>query len=143
MYKTITPVTDSDFENYYKCRWELLRKPWNQPVGSERDEIEDSSIHRMVVSNNNTIAVGRLHYIATTTAQIRYLAVKKTYQRQGVGKAIYSCLEEEARNNQVKLIILHARENAVSFYEKLGFTVVKKTYLLFNEIQHYEMHKHL
>jgi N-acetylglutamate synthase-like GNAT family acetyltransferase len=143
MYKTITPVTDSDFENYYKCRWELLRKPWNQPVGSERDEIEDSSIHRMVVSNNNAIAVGRLHYIASTTAQIRYLAVKKTYQRQGVGKAIYSCLEEEARNNQVKLIILHARENAVSFYEKLGFTVVKKTYLLFNEIQHYEMHKHL
>lgn len=143
MYKTITPVTASDFENYYKCRWELLRKPWNQPVGSERDEIEDSSIHRMVVCNNNAIAVGRLHYIASTTAQIRYLAVKKTYQRQGVGKAIYSCLEEEARNNHVKLIILNARENAVAFYEKLGFTIVKKTYLLFNQIQHYEMHKHL
>lgn len=143
MVKIITPVTDSDFENYYKCRWELLRKPWNQPVGSERDEIEDNSVHRMAISNDNVIAVGRLHFIDNTTAQIRYLAVNETFERQGIGKAIYTSLENEACNNKIKFIILNARENAVGFYEKLGFTIIKKTYLLFNEIQHFEMHKHL
>ena len=143
MYKIITPVTDSDFESYYKCRWALLRKPWNQALGSERDEIEDISIHRIAVASDNVIAVGRLHFIDSTTAQIRYLAVNKTYENQGIGKAIYSSLEEEAHKNKIKTIILNARENAVGFYEKLGFSIIKKTYLLFNEIQHYEMYKHL
>ena len=138
-----TPITGADFKKYYIFRWNLLRKPWAQPLGSEKDPLENESVHRMAVINNKVIAVGRLHYVDKTTAQLRYMAVDKTFEKQGIGKAIYSSLEEEARNNKIKLIILNARESAVGFYKKLGFTVKKKTYVLFNEIQHYEMQKHL
>ena len=143
MYKIITPASASDFNNYYLLRWELLRKPWNQIKGSEKDEQEEISVHRMAIINNKVIAVGRLHFIDKTTAQIRYMAVDKNFEKQGIGKAIYSSLEEAARNKNIKLMILNAREMAIGFYQKLGFTLTRKTYLLFNEIQHFEMQKHL
>ncbi|MCW8899227.1 MAG: GNAT family N-acetyltransferase [Gammaproteobacteria bacterium] len=143
MYKILTPLSQSDFERYYKTRWELLRKPWGQALDSEKDELENESIHRMVEVDNRIIAVGRLHYINKTTAQIRYMAVKQDYEKQGIAKAIYTDLEKEAYTNGIKLITLNSRELATGFYEKIGFTVTKKTNLLFNQIQHYEMQKKL
>ena len=143
MYKVISPTSDNDLKKYYHLRWKVLREPWNQEVGSEKDNLDDASIHRMAVFNDKVIAVGRLHFLDKTTAQIRYMAVDKEFEKQGAGKAVYFALEEEARKKNINLIILNARESAIGFYEKLGFTIKKKTYVLFNEIQHYEMHKHL
>lgn len=143
MYQILTPCTKTELDKYYECRWRLLREPWNESKGTERDDIEDISIHRMAVINEQVIAVGRLHFINKETAQIRYMGVINEYENKGVGKAIYSSLEQEAHNKNIKLIILNAREMAIGFYEKLGFTLTRKTYLLFNEIQHYEMQKHL
>ena len=38
-------------------------------------------------------------------------------------------------------ITLNARENALKFYKKLNYKIIKKTNLLFGKIQHYEMMK--
>jgi len=143
MYKITTPISKHDFKIYFQTRWELLRKPWKQSIGSEKDQLENESVHRMAVANEQVIAVGRLHYINSTTAQIRYMAVKKEFEKRGIGKEIYLSLEKEARNKNIKLITLNAREQSIGFYEKLGFTVTKKTHVLFNQIQHFEMQKHL
>ena len=39
------PVTEEEFEQYYILRWRILRQPWNQPRGSEKDDKENKSIH--------------------------------------------------------------------------------------------------
>ena len=41
MYKILTPTTKAELDEYYECRWRLLREPWNESKGTERDEIED------------------------------------------------------------------------------------------------------
>jgi hypothetical protein len=46
-------------------------------------------------------------------------------------------------DNEVTFEELQARENAVAFYERNGFHVVKPSFLLFNEIQHFLMEKML
>ena len=56
---------------------------------------------------------------------------------------IVNALEQEAGNRNINSIVLDAREPAVGFYEKLGYSIEKKSYLLFNEIQHFRMRKHL
>ena len=58
----ISPKTEKEFDEYYKLRYDLLRKPWNQPVGSEKDSLEKISFHKMVVGNNrlDVLAVGRI-----------------------------------------------------------------------------------
>lgn len=137
----IEPLSEEQFKQYFHLRWQLLRKPWGQDKDSEKDEVEDASDHRMAVLEGEIIAVGRIHYINSKTAQIRYMAVKTDLENQGIGKKLYFELENVAKKNNIELIILNAREQAIGFYKKMGFEVIKKTHLLFNQIQHYELQK--
>ncbi len=34
MYRVVTPQTVAELDAYYQLRWELLRKPFNLPVGA-------------------------------------------------------------------------------------------------------------
>ena len=63
----ISPKTEEEFEKYYELRWRILRKPWNQPLGSERDDDEDNSFHLMAIENNKTLGVARLQFINNST----------------------------------------------------------------------------
>ena len=145
-FKLIYPETKEHLECYYKLRWKVLRKPFNQPLGSEKDDLEDNSFHIMVLKNDVAVGVGRLHLIEEKNGvigQIRYMAVKNKFQTQGVGTLILNKLEEIADNNYVQKIILHARYNAIKFYEKNSYHIQEKSHLLFNEIQHWLMYKEL
>ena len=120
-----------------------LRKPWLQPKGSEKDDGDKSSIHRMIIdeSNGKAVAVGRLQFNTSEEAQIRYMAVSDNYQLKGYGNIIVKTLEDIALNKGIRNIILQARENALKFYWKNGYEIIEKSYLLFDEIQHWLMVK--
>jgi len=137
------PQTAKEWLAYYDLRWRVLRAPWQQPKGSEKDELEDTAIHRMIVDNNMVIAIGRLHFIDDGTAQIRYMAVDADYEKQGLGKQILFSLEQTAKQQQINKILLHARENATGFYEKHGYTCIKPSHTLYGEIKHFLMEKNL
>jgi|TARA_B100001540_G_C15590097_1_gene543649 predicted GNAT family N-acyltransferase len=141
----ISPKTKDEFSKYYLLRYNILRKPWKQLPGSEQDESDKDSIHRMIVDsqNGNALAVGRLHYNSNEEAQIRYMAVDDDAQGRGLGTKLIIELESIAKQANMKWVILQARENAVSFYKSNGYEIVKKTHLLFNEIQHWLMKKNL
>lgn len=141
--KITTPQSNKDFKQYFDLRWRILRKPWNQPKGSEQDLEEDNSYHFMVVDNHMVIAVARLQFPQIHSAQLRYMAVDDTYQKKGVGRHIIEHIEQFSRTLEAKEIILNARENALGFYEKLGYINIEKSYLLFDSIQHYKMKKTL
>ena len=138
------PETEKEFSDYYELRWRVLREPWQQPKGSEKDELEDESFHVMAVDENNKIiGVGRLHFNTETDAQIRYMAVAPEYEKQGIGTLILEALEKHVKKNSDKTIVLHARENAVGFYQKKGYESLEKSHLLFGTILHYRMDKRL
>ena len=137
----ITPTTEFEISKYYEIRFLELRKPWEQPVGSEKDSIEHKCVHRMIMCNDNYIGVGRLQDNGKEQAQIRYMAIKNEYQNQGFGKLLIFDLEKIAKERGAKEIILQSREIAVKFYQKSGYIIEKKTYLLFNDIQHFLMKK--
>ena len=137
----ITPATEFEISKYYEIRFLELRKPWEQPLGSEKDSIEDKCVHRMMMYNDNYIGVGRLQDNGKEQAQIRYMAIKNEYQNQGFGKLLIFDLEKIAKERGAKEIILQSREIAVKFYQKSGYIIEKKTYLLFNDIQHFLMKK--
>ena len=141
----LKPTTTEEFRKYYSLRYEILRKPWGQPLGSERDDGEETSIHRMIINKltGKTLAVGRLQFNSKDEAQIRYMAVSDDFQGQGLGSQIISSLEDVARRNGIKWMILSARENALQFYKKNGYEIVEKTHLLFGQIQHWLMRKAL
>jgi len=137
------PESPEELERYYDLRWRMLRAPWGEPRGSEIDEIEDRCFHIMVTNDETVLGVGRLQYNAADEAQIRYMAVEKGYEGNGIGRMIVNALEQEAINKNVSTVMLDAREPAVGFYQKLGYSIEKKSYVLFDEIQHFRMIKQL
>jgi hypothetical protein len=50
-------------------------------------------------------------------------------------------MELDAWNSGATEIILHARAQALGFYEKLGYICIEQSHLLFGEIQHFLMKK--
>ncbi len=144
MYQVITPTSDEQFEAYFHFRWKLLCKPWQQPQGSEKDEYDTHGIHRMVVDENNKpIAIGRLHVTSMEEGQIRHMAVHPEHQGHGLGTLIMMSLEEEARTQGLKRLILNAREQSVVFYTKFGFEITGDAPTLFGKIPHQQMQKKL
>ena len=141
----IEPQTPEEFKQYYSLRYAILRKPWGQPKGSERDNNDEISHHTMIIDEitGDTIAVGRLQFNTKEEAQIRYMAVADEFQGKGLGSQIISALEDVARGKGLQRIILSARENALQFYKNNGYNIMKKTHLLFGEIQHWLMEKEL
>lgn len=143
MLEIKSPVTDSDWKAYYALRFNVLREPWNQPLGSEVLADEDQAIHAMAIEDNEVVGVARMHESAEKQGQVRCVATATEAQGKGIGKAMMAYLEEKAKQKGWTEIVLEARENAVPFYEAIGYTIVAESYLLFGEIQHYRMQKSL
>ena len=140
-YKIVSPSSIIEFKNYYYFRWFYLRKPLNQKQGTEKDNLESQSIHKMIIYENKIIAVGRVHKILKFKYQIRYFAVDKKFRRKNIGSLLMESLEKEIRNMGGRFIVLNSRENAIDFYKALNYSIIKKTNLLYGKIQHYEMLK--
>ena len=139
-----SPKTPKEFESYFNLRYEVLRKPWGQALGSERDQLEDSAFHAMIWDENlGAVAVCRLQKNNDETGQIRYMAVHPDFRGKGLGKIILEYTEKVGLEMGLKKINLQAREKAVAFYNSNGYMLVKKSHLLYGEVQHYEMSKNL
>jgi GNAT superfamily N-acetyltransferase len=144
MFRITTPQSKTEFERYFDLRWRILRAPWQQSRGSERDHYDDNAVHAMALSDEgHIVGVARLHQINQTTAQIRYMAVEDHWQGSGIGDALLSYLEEKARTLGVQLIKLNARESCVGFYTKRGYRITGPGHLLYGEIKHQKLEKRL
>jgi len=122
MYHLRVPQTEEELERYYAFRWEMLRKPLQQPRGSERDAWDAMAHHQMVMDEDGKlVAVGRLYINADNEASIRFMAVHPSVQDKGLGTLMAMTLESVARQEGVKRVTCSAREDAVEFFAKLGF----------------------
>jgi N-acetylglutamate synthase-like GNAT family acetyltransferase len=138
------PATDPEFEAYYTFRWKILREPWNQPLGSERDDFEGEAVHLAAWDDaGQLVGIGRLHRLAENLGQVRYMAVDPTQRSHGVGKAILQELEARAIALGIEEITLNSRQDAVPFYQKNGYQILKPAPTLFGKIPHFEMWKRL
>ncbi|MBV8140686.1 MAG: GNAT family N-acetyltransferase [Verrucomicrobia bacterium] len=138
------PATEPEFEAYYAFRWKILRHPWQQPPGSEKDDCEEEAIHLAAWDDTGRlIGVGRLHRVRGNVGQVRYMAVDPGQRSLGVGKAILKELEFRALQTGIQEIKLNSRQDAVQFYQKNGYQLLRPSDTLFGTIPHFEMWKRL
>jgi ribosomal protein S18 acetylase RimI-like enzyme len=145
-WRIIQPISNSEWEAYFQLRYEVLRKPWNEPLGSEKCIDDEVSLHGLIIDNfGNALAVSRIHQVNETQCQIRFMAVKPDFQKKGIGKIMLKFIEKIGLNkySETKEIILHAREQAIQFYKANGYFIESESYVLFGEIQHYLMKKNV
>jgi len=138
-----SPTTKTDFEKYYELRWRILRKPWDQPKGSEKVDTDGSSFHIMAELKNKVVGIGCIHEMENGTGRIRFMGVDDKCQNRGIGKAMMKLLEDYARDQKWNKVWLYAREIAWDFYLKLGYNIIADGELLFGVIKHKIMEKEL
>lgn len=143
MIRIIEPSTSAEWESYYQLRFETLREPWNQPKGSEKDNMEDVSIHFFATDGEIPMGVCRLQYNDENIAQVRFMGVSEKSRGKGVGSLLLKHAETRAKKDNRKVMILQARDYAVPFYESNGYKITEKTFLLWDTIQHFLMTKNL
>ncbi len=139
-----SPLTPSEWDAYFDLRWRILRAPWDQPRGSEKDDREETSQHLMIAGpDSRPLAVGRLHFNTPAEAQVRYMAVEPQTQGKGLGGQIIQEFEQRARAAGATSMILNAREDAQRFYQKHGFVTVGPAPTIFDAVKHVRMRKDL
>ncbi|OGX87490.1 hypothetical protein BEN47_10650 [Hymenobacter lapidarius] len=144
------PRTPAEWEAYYQLRYAVLRQPWQQLPGSERVPADDEpgTVHALLLADESStrpeaLAVGMLQPTSAHQGQVRFMAVAPQAAGTGLGRQIMDALETQARAAGLTEIILHSREAAVPFYERLGYEVVEPSHTLFGVIPHFLMRKQL
>lgn len=143
MVEIRSPRTTDEWETYFDLRYRILRQPLNQPKGSEKNDGDATGIHFALYDNNRLLAIARLDLTETEASQVRFVAVETNQQGKGYGHQIMQATEAKSKSLECSKVILHARDYAVPFYEKIGYKLIEPSYKLFDVLQHYLMEKEL
>ncbi len=138
-----SPQTELEWQAYYDLRYRILRAPLNQPLGSEKNDGDATGVHFALYEDGILRAIARLDKAEPGLAQVRFVAVDDNLQGRGYGRMIMQATEEAAKQRGDTEMILQARDYAVDFYLKLGYTLIEKSHLLFGVLQHFKMSKRL
>ena len=86
-------------------------------------EIDEKESHEYIVAFDgiHPIATCRLHFTEDGNAKIERVVTIKKYRETGIGRAVVTEAEKWIRERGVKKIIITSRDEAVGFYEKLGY----------------------
>jgi predicted GNAT family N-acyltransferase len=136
-----SPETEQEWEDYYDLRYRILREPLGKPRGSERNEGDATGIHLALYDGNTLQAIARLDQAEPKISQTRFVAVDSSTRGKGYGRLIMEAAEQKSKEMGNEKMILHARDYALEFYLKIGYTKVEKSYKLFDVLQHYLMQK--
>ena len=106
-----------EYQKMVKLREDILRKPLG--LGFTTNELEQEKIVRLL-----------------------QMAVLNDLQGKGIGRAIMHFAENIARDRGYSILSMHARKNAIGFYEKMGYKVTGDEFTEVT-IPHYVMEKKL
>jgi ribosomal protein S18 acetylase RimI-like enzyme len=131
-----------EYEQMVKLREDILRKPLGLSFTSDELELERNNLLMAAFEDNIMLGCCMLVEEIPGTVRLRQMAVLNPLQGKGIGKALMQFAENLARDRGYKKITMHARKNAIGFYEKMGY---KKIGDEFQEITipHYVMEKEL
>ena len=131
-----------EYMQVIKLRNDILRRPLGLTFTDEELEKEKHNLHIAAFEDEQMLGCCMLVEEGPHTVRLRQMAVINDLQGKGIGRALMQFAENLARDRGYRKITMHARKNAVGFYEKMGY---RKFGDEFQEITipHYVMEKEL
>ena len=131
-----------EYQQMVNLRNEILRKPLGLSLTPEELAKEKEDILIAAFDEDQMLACCMLTKEGKNSLRLRQMAVQNNQQGKGIGASMMNFAEILARDKGYKKLIMHARETAVGFYEKLGYKVVGDKFTEVT-IPHYVMEKKL
>lgn len=125
MIQIKTPQTREDFKAYYDLRYRILRQPWAQPRGTEKDDYEPISQHFMAVDIDSGEVVGviKIYEKEEGVGCFSHMAVAGIRQRQGIGQMLLEAVEDHARTMGYRTLGCYSRLNTTLYFERAGYRI--------------------
>jgi GNAT superfamily N-acetyltransferase len=131
-----------EYQQMVKLRDEILRKPLG--LGFTPQELEEEKDNMLIGAFEEEDILGCCMLVEENpeTVRLRQMAVLNDLQGKGIGRALMSFAENIARDRGYKKLSMHARKNAIGFYEKMGYNVAGNEFTEVT-IPHFVMEKKL
>jgi predicted GNAT family N-acyltransferase len=131
-----------EYHQMVKLREDILRKPLGLAFSLDELEAEKNNLLIGAFEDGDILGCCMLVEENPAMAKLRQMAVLNVLQGKGIGRALMQFAENLARDHGYRTLTMHARKNAVGFYEKMGYRVKGPEFLEVS-IPHYEMEKEL
>lgn len=131
-----------EYRQMVKLREDMLRKPLG--LGFTSQELEEEKNHMLIAAFEEDDILGCCMLVEEDpkTVRLRQMAVLNDLQGKGIGRALMGFAENIARDRGFKVLSMHARKNAIGFYEKMGYKITSNEFTEVT-IPHYVMEKKL
>lgn len=116
-------ITTADvlYAEELELRYRVLR----EPLGKSRSDVvfplEHESVHLVALDEEGVVGCVLFQPETPTSGRLLQMAVEPTRRGRGLGQNMVRTLEAELRRRGVREVHLHARQNVVPFYERLGY----------------------
>lgn len=112
----------NEWQEYHRIRKQQIFDSINIKYDPNHPTITiDNHHHFVLYKNTEIIAAAHIEFLNDNEAALRSLAVDGSQQNKGFGKYMMQLLEEWLKHKNVKVLKMHARPTAESFYRKLGY----------------------
>lgn len=133
-------VGSSEYEVALELRERLLRAPLGLEWTEEERSWEATDRHFALLEGEAMVAVVVSRDLGEGAVKFRQMAVEAERQGEGWGRELLDRAEGRLSGEGARSFELNAREEAVGFYEKLGYEKVGERFVEVN-IPHWKMVK--
>lgn len=106
--------------------WARGKDPDSYPIDSDGNYFIVAEYDNEVVGFDELIIKAADYFHADVDGEIRAIYTHPDFTRKGIGSAIYTKLEAEARDHHLNSVGLWSSLNAVPFYESYGLESIKR-----------------
>ncbi len=131
-----------EYQQMVKLRDDILRKPLGLSFAMHELNEEKDNMFIGAFDDDHMLGCCMLVEEDPGIVRLRQMAVLNDLQGKGIGRALMNFAENLARDRGFRIITMHARKNAVGFYEKMGYRVTSPEFIEVT-IPHYVMEKKL
>jgi predicted GNAT family N-acyltransferase len=131
-----------EYQQMVTLRNDILRKPLGLSFEAGELDQEKDDILMGAFEDDRLLGCCLLTRMDDATVRLRQMAVPNNMQGKGIGRALMIFAENIARDLGYRKLCMHARESAVGFYRKLGYSITGDEFTEVT-IPHYIMEKSL
>ena len=114
----------SEYQEMIALRMEVLLEPIGIPVSYIDPKKETEDLLICLKERGKMEGCCILTRKQSGKVQLRQMAIRKAKQGTGYGRHLVAFAEEVATSQGFEIIVLHARNAVIPFYEKCGYHIV-------------------
>jgi len=134
--------SSSEYEQLINLRVTALLNPIGIPASYIDREAEKNDIFIGAFDGGEIIGCCVLTKNTDSIIQLRQMAVRPDQQGKKIGAAIISFAEQAARQEGFSILMMHARDTVLGFYERCGYDISGEQFFEVG-IGHHRMEKRI